>query len=160
MRACSDAGAEAGVVDLASLNLINAALAAGVEASGADTLLVHVATDYATLAIVRNKDLIFFRTRQLDGEADLADLVHQTAMYHEDRLNGATFSRVVLSGASARGADAGERLRKTLEERMGVRVEPLDFRSAAAMRDRIAAGPDLLDTLAPAVGVVLRERVA
>jgi type IV pilus assembly protein PilM len=160
MRACSDAGAEAGVVDLASLNLINAALAAGVEASGADTLLVHVAPDYATLAIVRNKDLIFFRTRQLDGEADLADLVHQTAMYHEDRLNGATFSRVVLSGASARGADAGERLRKTLEERMGVRVEPLDFRSAAAMRDRIAAGPDLLDTLAPAVGVVLRERVA
>jgi type IV pilus assembly protein PilM len=160
MRACSEAGAEAGVVDLASLNLINAALAAGVEASGADTLLVHVAPDYATLAIVRNKDLIFFRTRQLDGEADLADLVHQTAMYHEDRLNGARFSRVVLSGASARGAEAGERLRKTLEERMGVRVEPLDFRSAAAMRDRIGAGPDLLDTLAPAVGVVLRERVA
>jgi len=160
MRACSDAGAEAGVVDLASLNLINAALAAGVEASGADTLVVHLAPDYATLAIVRNKDLIFFRTRQLDGEADLADLVHQTAMYHEDLLNGATFSRVVLSGASARGADAGERLRRTIEERMGVRVEPLDFRSAAAMRDRIAAGPDLLDTLAPAVGVVLRERVA
>jgi Tfp pilus assembly PilM family ATPase len=160
MRACSDAGAEAGVVDLASLNLINAALAAGVEASAADTLLVHVAPDYATLAIVRDRDLIFFRTRQLDGEADLADLVHQTAMYHEDRLNGARFSRVVLSGASARGADAGERLRKTLEERMGVRVEPLDFRSAAAMRDRIGAGLDLLDTLAPAVGVVLRERVA
>ncbi|HEX4567684.1 MAG TPA: pilus assembly protein PilM [Vicinamibacterales bacterium] len=160
MRACSDAGAEAGVVDLASLNLINAALAVSVEASGADTLLVHVAPDYATLAIVRNKDLIFFRTRQLDGEADLADLVHQTAMYHEDRLNGARFSRVVLSGASARGADTGERLRKTLEERMGVRVEPLDFRSAAAMRDRIGAGPDLLDTLAPAVGVVLRERMA
>jgi len=160
MRACSDAGAEAGVVDVASLNLINAALAAGVEASAADTLLVHVAPDYATLAIVRNRDLIFFRTRQLDGEADLADLVHQTAMYHEDRLNGARFSRVVLSGASARGADAGERLRKTLEERMGVRVEPLDFRSAAAMRDRIGAGLDLLDTLAPAVGVVLRERVA
>lgn len=160
MRACSDAGADAGVVDLASLNLINAALAAGVDASGADTLLVHVAPDYATLAIVRNKDVIFFRTRKLDGDADLADLVHQTAMYHEDRLNGARFARVVLSGSSARAADAGERLRKTLEERMGVRVEPLDFRSAAAMRDRIGAGPDLLDTLAPAVGVVLRERVA
>lgn len=166
MRACSDAGAAAGVVDLASLNLINAALAAGVDASG-DTLLVHVAPDYATLAIVRSKELIFFRTRQLDAEADLADLVHQTAMYHEDRLNGAKFTRVVLSGASQRSSaasgqagDAGERLRKTLEERIGVRVEPLDFRSAAGMRDRIAAGPDLLDSLAPAVGVVLRERVA
>lgn len=160
MRACSEAGAEAGVVDLASLNLINAALAAGGEASAADTLLVHVTSDYATLAIVRGKELIFFRTRQLDASADLADLVHQTAMYYEDRLSGARFSRVVLSGASGQGTDAGERLRRTIEERMGVRVEPLDFRGAAAMRDRIAAGPDLLDSLAPAVGVVLRERVA
>jgi type IV pilus assembly protein PilM len=168
MRACSDAGAEAGVVDLVSLNLINAALAAGASAAGADTLLVHVAADYATLAIVRGEDLIFFRMRQLDAGADLADLVHQTAMYYEDRLNGAAFSRVLLSGASGRGlaklsgqrADTGERLRRTLEERMGVRVDPLDFRPAAGMRDRIGAGSDLLDSLAPAIGVVLRERVA
>jgi type IV pilus assembly protein PilM len=166
MRACAEAGAEAGVVDLASLNLINAALASGGEAASGDTLVVHVAPDYATLAIVRNRHLIFFRTRQLDESADLASLAHQTAMYHEDRLNGANFGRVVLSGASARPqsgsgqADAGERLRRTLEERLGVHVDPLDFRTAAAMRDRIAAGPDLLDSLAPAVGVVLRERVA
>jgi hypothetical protein len=26
------------------------------------------------------------------------------------------------------------------------------------MRDRISAGPELLDTLAPAVGILLRER--
>lgn len=160
MRACADAGADAGVVDLASLNLINAALAAGGGAASGDTLLVHVAPDYATLAIVRNKDLIFFRTRQLDAAADLADLVHQTAMYYEDRLSGAKFSRVVLSGASGQAPDAGERLRKTIGERLAVPVEALDFRAAAPMRDRIAAGPDLLDTLGPAVGVVLRERVA
>ena len=159
MKACADAGADAGVVDLASLNLINAALAAGGD-SAADWLVVHVAPDYATLAIVRNKDLIFFRTRQLESEADLADVVHQTAMYHEDRLGGARFGRVVLSGASTRGADAGERLRRNLEERAGAKVEALDFRGTAAMRDRISAGPDLLDALAPAVGIVLRERVA
>jgi len=154
------------VVDLASLNLINAALAVGGETPSGDTLLVHVAPDYATLAIVRSRNPIFFRTRQLDESADLANLAHQTAMYHEDRLNGGNFGRVVLSGASARAsagsgqADSGERLRRTLEERMGVRVDPLDFRQAASMRDRIAAGPDLLDSLAPAVGIVLRERVA
>jgi type IV pilus assembly protein PilM len=168
MNACSDAGADAGVVDLASLNLINATLASG-DGSGSsgDWLVVHVAPDYATLAIVRNKDLIFFRTRpstgegrQVEGEADLADVVHQTAMYYEDRLTGAGFARVVLSGASARGAETGERLRRNLEERMGVRVEALDFRGGAAMRDRIGAGTELLDALAPAVGVVLRERVA
>jgi type IV pilus assembly protein PilM len=160
MRACAEAGADAGVVDLASLNLINAALASGDAASGGDWLVVHVAPDYATLAIVRNRDLIFFRTRQLETDGDLADLVHQTAMYHEDRLGGARFSRVVLSGATAHGVDAGEPLRRSLEERMGARVETLDFRGSAAMRDRISAGPDLLDALAPAVGIVLRERVA
>ncbi len=156
MNGCAEAGAEAGIVDLASLNLVNAALAAGGAAPG-DWLVVHAASDYATLAIVRDRDLIFFRTRQLETNTDLADVVHQTAMYHEDRLGGARFGRVILAGA---GADAGERLRRTLEERLGVRVEALDFRGTAEMRDRISAGAELLDTLAPAVGVVLRERVA
>jgi type IV pilus assembly protein PilM len=166
MTACADAGAAAGLVDLASLNLINAALASGAQTTAGDWLIVHVAPDYATLAIVRDQDLIYFRTRQLEAEGDLADLVHQTAMYHEDRLSGGTFARVVLSGASVRGADApaeaGERnaaLRRSLEARMSVKVEALDFRGAAAMRDRISAGPELLDALAPAVGVVLREQV-
>lgn len=160
MTACADAGASAGLVDLASLNLINAALASGTGTTAGDWLIVHVAPDYATLAIVRDKDLIYFRTRHLDSEADLADLVHQTAMYHEDRLGGARFARVVVSGVSARGVESGDRLRRSLEERMGVTVEALDFRGTAAMRDRIGAGPDLLDALAPAVGVVLREQVA
>ena len=101
--------------------------------------------------------MIFFRTRQLESEADLADLVHQTAMYHEDRLGGAQFARVVLSGI-ARGRRRRRAFRRSLEERIGAKVEPLDFRSTAPMRDRIGAAPDLLDTLAPAVGVVLRER--
>jgi len=158
MQACADAGAEAGLVDLASLNLVNAALASG--ATAGDWLVVHVAPDYATLTIVRDGQLILFRSRQLDADGDLADDVHQTAMYYEDRLGGAKFSRVVLSGASARGAETGERVRRALEERMGVRVEPLDFRGTAAMRDRIGAAPELLDALAPAVGVILREHVA
>jgi type IV pilus assembly protein PilM len=160
MKACADAGAAAGLVDLASLNLINAALASGTGTTAGDWLVVHVAPDYATLAIVRDKELIYFRTRQLEAEGDLADLVHQTAMYHEDRLSGGKFARVVLSGASARGAESGDKLRRGLEERMGVPVEALDFRGTAAMRDRISAGPELLDALAPAVGVVLREQVA
>jgi type IV pilus assembly protein PilM len=159
-RVCAGAALQAGIVDLASLNLINAVLAgSGGEASG-DLLVVHVTPDYATLAIVRGKDLIFFRTRQLETYTDLTDLVHQTAMYHEDRLGGGHFTRVLLSGAAARGAETGELARRGLEERLGVRVEALDFRSAAPMVDRISAGTELLDALAPAVGVVLRERVA
>jgi type IV pilus assembly protein PilM len=160
MQACAEAGADAGVVDLASLNLINAALASGGGTTAGDWLIVHVAPDYATLTIVRDGELILFRSRQLEAEGVLADAVHQTAMYYEDRLGGETFARVVLSGVSARGADVGERVRRALEDRMGVRVESLDFRGTAALRDRIGAAPELLDTLAPSVGVILRERVA
>jgi hypothetical protein len=81
-------------------------------------------------------------------------------MYHEDRLGGGGFSRVVLAGASSRGAEPAERLRRELEGRIGTRVQALDFRGAVALRDRIAAAPELLDSLAPAIGVILREQVA
>jgi Tfp pilus assembly PilM family ATPase len=160
-RACEAAGAYPGIVDLASMNLINAVLATQGAASGpADWLLVHVAPEYSTLAVVRGGDVVSFRTRPSEQNEDLADLVHQTAMYHEDRLGGGGFSRVVLAGVSMHGVEAAERLRRQLEERLGTRVEMLDFRGAVALRDRIAAAPELLDSLAPAIGVILRERVA
>jgi type IV pilus assembly protein PilM len=155
-RACEAAGVQAGVVDLATFNVVNSVLASG-RTSG-DWLLVHVAVDYATLVVVRGSDLVFFRNRALGEDVELTDLVHQTAMYHEDRLGGGGFSRVVLAGAWVRGADAAEGLRRAVEERVGMRVEPIDFQGAASLRDRISANPALLDVLAPAVGVLLRER--
>jgi type IV pilus assembly protein PilM len=159
-RACDGAGVHAGIVDFASVNLVNAAMAANGTGAAGDWLLVHVADDYATLAVVRGADVIFFRNRATSDEEDLSELVHQTAMYHEDRLAGGAFSRVVLAGASSRGPEQGERLRRQLEERIGTRVEPFDFRTAVGLRDRIAAGPEMLDALAPSIGVILRERVA
>ena len=157
-RACEAAGSHAGIVDLATFNLVNAVLTGG--APQVDWLVVHVAADYATLAVLRGRDVVSFRNRTGAGEQDLVELVHQTAMYHEDRLGGGGFGRVVLAGASVLGAAETDRLRRMLEERAGVRVETVDFRGAVAMRDRIAAGPELLDALAPSLGVLLRERVA
>jgi hypothetical protein len=66
----------------------------------------------------------------------------------------------VLAGASVNGADEAERFRRVIEERIGMIVEPIDFRPAAELRDRITVSPDLLDMLAPAVGVLLRDRVS
>ena len=157
-RACEAAGTHAGLVDLASFNYINAVLAS--EHSSGDWLLVHVAADYATLAVVRGDDIVSFRNRTAASEQDLVELVHQTAMYHEDRLGGGGFARVVLAGAAVLGSPETERLRRMLEERAGVKVDLVDFRSAVAMRDRIETGPELLDALAPALGMLLRERVA
>ena len=160
-RACEAAGAYPGIVDLATVNLINAVLGTDTRATPAtDWLLVHVAADYSTMAVIRESQVIFFRTRASDKDDDLADLVHQTAMYHEDRLGGGGFARVVLAGASLRGPEVADLLRRELEGRLGTRVEALDFRGAVALRDRIAAAPELLDSLAPAIGLILRERVA
>ncbi|MEO7271358.1 MAG: pilus assembly protein PilM [Vicinamibacterales bacterium] len=158
-RACDAAGVYAGLVDLASFNLMNTVLATS-PAAATDWLLVHVGDDYATLGVVRGHDLVFFRNRSEAGPDELADLVHQTAMYHEDRLGGGGFTRVVIAGAALRGAAEAELMRRLLEERLGAKVEPLDFRSSVPIRDRIAAGPDLLDSLAPGLGILLRERVA
>jgi type IV pilus assembly protein PilM len=156
-RVCDAAGVHAGLISIASFSLVNAQLAAGGQ-QATDWLLVHLASDYVTLAVVRGPDLVFFRNRAIGAEADLADMVHQTAMYHEDRLGGGGFARVVLAGASLAGPDQAERLRRGIEERLGGRVEMLDIRNAANLRDRISATPSLLDTLAAPVGILARER--
>ena len=157
-RVADAAGVHAGLIDITSFNQINAMLAGGL-VSG-DWLLVNVASDYATLAVVREGTVVFFRNRSTGGIGDLPDLVHQTAMYHEDRLGGGGFSRVVLAGSSVLGDEEAERFRQLLEERIGMRVEPIDFRPAVEFRDRITPSAELLDMLSPAVGVLLRDRAA
>jgi type IV pilus assembly protein PilM len=159
---CADAGAYAGLIDISTFNVVNAVIAGSGTLHG-DWLLVNVAPEWASMAILRGSDLMFFRSRGAEGEGTLADLVHQTAMYYEDRLSGAGFSRVMLCGAStvgARQAADGEALRRSLEERLGCTVIPVDPRGAAALTDRIASAPSLLDALAPLVGMLVRDREA
>jgi len=156
-------GAHAGIVDLATFNVINAVLAAQHPSAtpAGDWLLVNVAPDYVTLAILRGPHLIFFRNRAAETDGTLADLVHQTAMYYEDRLSGGGFERVLLAGAAGGGArHAGdvELVRRSLQHRLTATVDTVDPRAAVALTDRIAAGPAFLDTLAPLVGVLLRGR--
>src|SRR5262249_14909938 len=166
---CRVGNVHAGIVDLATFNLINLALAANPALSAAagstpeapqDWLLVHVAADSSTIAIVRGSHLLFFRNRPADAEGRLSDLVHQTAMYYEDRLGGPGFSRVLVTARDVPPEAAGEveQLYRGLAERAGDRVEALDVRGAAPLADRIAPGPELLQALAAPVGAVLRER--
>ena len=172
---CAAAGAQAGLVDLSTFNVINAVLAgtgapladpstgsgSSRASSREDWLLVNIAADYASIALLRGTNLIFFRSRAADTDGTLADLVHQTAMYYEDRLKGGGFARVILAGAAAAGprqaADI-EQVRHSLEERLTATVDTVDPRAAAALTDRIAAAPALLDTLAPLIGLLLRDR--
>jgi type IV pilus assembly protein PilM len=150
---CATAGAHAGIVDLATFGLVNVVLAGGTMTAG-DWLLVNVTPLYASIAIVRGANLIFFRNRSEEGEGGVADLVHQTAMYYEDRLQGAGFERAILAGS----AGAADDVRGTLEKRLSAPVEVVDPTVAAGLVDRISAAPALLETLASIVGLLLRDR--
>jgi type IV pilus assembly protein PilM len=150
---CDEAGLYAGLVDIATFGLLGL-FDAGL-AGGGDCLLVHVRPDYTSMAIMRGDDLIFYRHRPEDGEDGLPDLVHQTAMYYQDRLAGHGFVRVLLAGGGGIHG-AAEAARRSLEERLGVPVEPLDPTRAATLTDRITASPGLMEVLGPVVGLVRR----
>lgn len=169
-QACTMAGAHAGIVDLATFGVLNTVVAGG-GAPGSSTspgqgpgppksdwLLVHVAGTGITLVVVRGEAVVFFRHRSEESEGTLADLVHQTAMYYEDRLNGTGIAKVWLAGGALPEADAVQR---DLEARLGATVERVDPRAAAELVDRIGSTPELDDALAPLVGVLRRrERAA
>ena len=158
----SAAGAHAGLVDICTFNVINAVLS-GANAPSADWLLVNVAADYASISILRGGQLMFFRSRVAENEGTLTDLVHQTAMYYQDRLKGEGLSRVLISGAAASQSPQAtdvEQVRRSLQDRLSTAVETVDPRSAVTLTDRIVAAPAFLDTLAPVVGLLLRGREA
>jgi len=150
-------GIHPGLVDLASLNVMNAVISANA-ASANDWLLITIAPDATALAIGRGADLMFYRHRSRVDNEPLSALVHQTAMYHEDRLGGTKFSRVWLCGGGL-GREA-EQMRQEIHQRLNVPVEAVDIRPAADLGGRISASTDVLDALAAPVGVLLRDRRA
>ena len=153
---CAAGGVHAGVVDLASFSQVNAILAGG--NGDADWLLVHLAQGYSTLAVVRAGHLILFRNRLTDGHDNLADLVHQTTMYYEDRLQGRGYERVILAASAAHTTrhDAAM-LRQALESRLGFAVVPIDLPRQSTGEGLGGVLPDLL---AAPLGLLLRERLA
>jgi type IV pilus assembly protein PilM len=151
-QAAAAAGIHAGLVDLASFNVMNAALGAGI-APAEDWLLVHRAAEATTLAVLRGANLLFYRHRTAIDEEPLGALVHQTAMYHEDRLGGGAFARVLLSGAGAQAAEA----RAEIGARLNVPVDVVNLGSVAALE---GAPPEAADALAAPIGILLRHDAA
>ena len=156
---CAAAGVHAGIVDLTSFNLVNAALAA-TSPEGADWLLVHVAPGYTTLAIVRDGALIFFRTRPTSEGTALSDLVHQTTMYYEDHLDGRVLDHVVLADTRWPEPDATmlplDEVRAILQDRLGVAVHQLP-QTAGGRTDGSDAGR-MPSCLGGPIGLLVRER--
>jgi Tfp pilus assembly PilM family ATPase len=153
---CEHVGIEPGLVDICTFGVINLFLSSNPTTAG-DWLIVHMRPEYTSIAILRRDDLIFFRNRA-EGDAEaLEDVVHQTAMYYQDRLDGRGFSRILLGGMGRLQGEV-DLARYNLEARMGAAVEPIDPTRGAALTDRIRATPELMATLSPLVGMLLRTR--
>ena len=153
---CEQVGIEAGLIDISTFGVINLFLSSNLGAAG-DWLVVHMRPEYTSIAILRRDDLLFFRNRA-EGDAEaLEDVVHQTAMYYQDRLEGRGFSRILLGGIGRLQGEV-DLARRNLEARMGTVVEPIDPTRGAMLTDRIHATPELMATLSPLVGMLLRTR--
>ena len=144
-----------GLVDVATLCMLNLFLTA--QRPVGDWLVIHAQPSYTSVVILRDANVIFFRN-SMEGDGDgIADAVHQTTMYYQDRLTGQGFNRVLLGGMG-KSAGALDQMRTTLSERLGTAIEMIDPTQAAALTDRITASPDVLSSLAPLIGVMVRAR--
>lgn len=149
---CTQAGLRPGIVDLATFSLINAGLTRRPVGRDEDWLLVHAAAGYHSVGIVRGDVLVFFRNRV--GEGDLSDLVHQTAMYYEDRLGGSGITKVLLAGSA--DGEVADNVTRSLAARLGAPVEAV----SASARLGSDVEPGTLTSLAAPIGLLLREQLA
>ncbi len=154
---CEEGDMHAGLVDLATLSVVNLYLAQPEPPAG-DWLIVHMRPESTSIVIVREGDVIFYRNRSEADEDALSDVVHQTTMYYQDRLSGQGFARVLLGG-TGRSTVAAAAARQSLEERLATVVEPIDAARDAALGDRMQVAPDVSAALAPLAGVLLRTRM-
>ena len=158
--ACAAAGAHAGVVDLATCSLLNLAMVgsrrSGTTDGATDWMLVHLASAYSTVAIVRGDTPILFRNLVAEAEGPLTQAVHQSAMYYEDRLEGLGFSRVVITGRGA-GGDESRDVEQVVRERLHAPVESLDLGQSVRFADRIDVPASLASVLGPSIGLASRE---
>jgi hypothetical protein len=153
---CERVGIEAGLVDTATFAVVNLCLSLDSRTSG-DWLVVHMRPEYTSIVILRGDDVIFFRNRPEEDPEALEDVVHQAAMYYQDRLQGRGFARMFLGGIG-QSAHAVDEARRGLEERLGAIVEPIDPTRTVALTDRIRVTTELMATLSPLVGMLLRTR--
>ena len=154
---CTAAGTHAGIIDLSTFNVANAVFATGVP--DGDWLLVNVSADLTSVAIFRGATLVVFRSRGADADGSLADLVHQTAMYYEDRLGGAGLQRVLQCGVPTVSEAAD--LRSSLASRLSTPpVEVVDPTRAAGLANAVSVSSHLMEMLTPLVGMMLRTQEA
>jgi Tfp pilus assembly PilM family ATPase len=157
---CTAAGAYAGLVGLATLNVANAALMSPAGPMG-DWMLVHAGRSFVSVAVLTGDHVRLFRAQDAGGDP-VGTIVHQAAMYYADRLGGRVLERVICVGSTpdTQGAVAQAGLGLELERRLARPVQVLDLGQTVALTDQISGAAAVLGGLSPLVGLLARGRRA
>jgi len=122
----SSIGADCGLVDLCTFNLMNLAHSE-VKKDGrseSDLLYVNLNRDYISIAITQSGKLMFFRCRPLDRQHELIDEalaeIHPTTMFYVDKLEGKGLNKVFVYSVE----DADE-FSSRLQTTLGLQTEVL-----------------------------------
>ena len=132
--ACAAAGVHAGLVELSTLALQNAAFSGR---PAADRLLVNWDDGYLTLLIARGEWPLVFRTLTGAPAADVTEVareVSHTVLYYQERLGGTQLAAALVRCTVMPPAEAAAALAAPL----GLRPEPLEVWEplrAAGLRD-------------------------
>ena len=157
---CRSVGLQVGRADLASFNLINTALYTNRKQQTGDWMLVHAAQDYKTVAIIREGQLIFYRTQTVDLSHSSEDFIYQATMYYEDRLAGAGIEQIVFVTSAIEGQSESlepvfKRVFKGADE---LSIEQLGTRISESLHKGNEIPAPTLDSLAAPIGILLRDR--
>ncbi len=158
--ACDTLGLKVGCVDLTSFNLINAALYTSPDKQQGDWMLVHTACDYNTVAILRDTQLLFYRTQVVEPNHSLDDFLYQTRMYYEDRLDGNGIEHVVFAATGTEGSsiELEAVFNHVFDGSSNVRFEQLGKRLTGFIKNTQGLPLSALDSLAAPIGILLRDR--
>lgn len=152
-------GVEVGLVDLATLGLLNLAHSTirARNYSARDVLYVNLNRDYLSLAIAQRSALTSFRTRPLEGASSLMeaalDEIHPTVMYYQDKLAGEGFAC-----AFVHAPEVEEELCAAVESRTGIPSLAFSLDAYAAARFD-SSNPAFLRGFAPLAGLLLSRTV-
>ena len=157
---CDTLGLKVGCVDLATFNLINAALYNSPDKQPGDWMLVHTACDYNTVAILRGRQLVFYRSQVVEPNHSLDDFLYQTRMYYEDRLDGNGIQHVIFAATGTEGAsdDLEAVFEDVFDASSNVMFEQLGKRLTGSIRNIKGLPLSTLDSLAAPIGILLRDR--
>ncbi|NIM00247.1 MAG: pilus assembly protein PilM [Acidobacteria bacterium] len=154
-------GARAGLIDLATPNLINLVRARidRLGADGGDVALVNCAERYFSLVITRDGQVIFYRCKTFAASADgtptpngsLSREVAHSFAYYREKLGGEGIGAVLLRSTSLPNEEVVRHLAGLECER----IEPIRLEHNIELADGVQLDNDAAQRLAPAIGAAI-----